>query len=201
MDNEAKIHVLADAAEVRLGHPFRGAIPAVAGGSVAVVQIRDVGPTGIKDEAELLKTEIAGRKEPDWLAADDILLGARGANPSATLLKNPPFRTVCSPHFYVIRVRQPERLLPAFLAWQLNQPPAQRYLRQSAEGSLQLSIRRSVLEGAPVQIPPLHRQHAVIALAHSAKAERAALEALIKNRESELALLAERLLTSPSEAA
>lgn len=188
-------------AEVRLGHPFRGAIPAVAGGSVGVVQVRDLGPTGIRNEADLLRTEVAGRKAPDWLTAGDILLSARGSSPSATHLASPPARTVCSPHFYVIRVKQPHRLLPAFLAWQLNQPPAQRYLRQSAEGSLQLSIRRGVLEQVPIQIPPLDRQHAVIALARSAEAERTALEALIKNRESELALLAERLLSTPSEAA
>jgi hypothetical protein len=193
--------VLGDVAEVRLGHPFRGAIPAVAKGSVRVVQIRDLRPDGIKNESDLLRTELAGRKAPDWLAEGDILLAARGTNPSATYLVNPPPRTVCSPHFYVIRVKQPNRLLPAFLAWQLNQSPAQRYLRQSAEGSLQLSIRRGVLEQVPIQIPPLDRQHAVIALARSAEAERTALEALIKNRESELALLAERLLSTPSEAA
>lgn len=98
------------------------------------------------------------------------------------------------PHIYVIRVKAPQQLLPAFLAWQLNQAPAQRYLRQSAEGSNQLSIRRTVLDMTPIRLPPLSLQQAVIALEQAAQAERAALHALINNRTAELAILAERLL-------
>lgn len=192
---------LTDIASVRLGHPFRGSIPAVQEGTVRVIQIRDLCPSGIKNEADLLKTEIGGRKDPEWLKEGDILLSGRGATPTATCLLNPPPRTVCSPHFYVIRVKQPGLLLPIFLAWQINQPPAQRYLRQSAEGSHQLSIRRSILDQLPIRIPLLEHQHAVVALARTADAERAVLEALIKNRESELSLLAERLLTPSSEIA
>ncbi|ALN90177.1 hypothetical protein LG3211_1201 [Lysobacter gummosus] len=110
------------------------------------------------------------------------------------MLDDPPQRTVCSPHLYVIRVTQLQRLLPGFLAWQLNQLPAQRYLHQSAEGSHQLSIRRTELEKVEIRIPPIEQQRAVIELERTANAEREALKALINNREAELAAVAERLL-------
>lgn len=194
MMNDALTVTLREVAEVRMGYPFRGAISEVAGGTIRVVQIRDVTRAGLRSCDDLAVTEVQGRKEPDWLLDQDVLFVARGANAYSTVVTNPPARTVCSQHIYVIRVKNRERLLPAFLAWQLNQAPAQRYLSQSAEGSHQLSIRRTVLDVIEVKIPPIHQQRVAIALAQMAEVERHVFEALIKNRETELASVAARLL-------
>ncbi|WP_249040855.1 restriction endonuclease subunit S [Marilutibacter maris] len=123
-----------------------------------------------------------------------MLFVAKGSNAYAAPVPRAPERTVCSQHIYVVRVKEPGYVLPAFLAWQLNQPPAQRYLRQSAEGSHQLSVRRSVLDATQIRIPPLEQQRVVVELERLARAEREAMQSLIKNRETELAILAERLL-------
>lgn len=191
MTNDA---VLSEVAAVRLGHSFRGAVPEVEGGDVRVVQIRDLNRGGLKDRDALLRTELRGRKEPEWLQGEDVLFVAKGWNAFAAPMQGVPERTVCSQHMYVVRVKEPGTVLPAFLAWQLNQPPAQRYLRQSAEGSHQLSIRRSVLDATRIRVPPIEQQRVVVELERHARAEREALLALIKNREAEMALLAERLL-------
>ena len=191
MRNDALLNEIAD---VRLGHPFRGAVPEVESGSARVVQIRDLSRDGLRNCDGLLRTELEGRKDPDWLQDQDVLFVAKGANAYAAPVLRAPERTVCSQHIYVVRVREPDHMLPAFLAWQLNQSPAQRYLRQSAEGSHHLSIRRSVLDATRIQIPPLEQQRAVIELERLARAEREVMHSLIKNRESELAIFAERLL-------
>lgn len=194
MRNDAKIRTLGDVADVRQGYPFRGAIPETPSGTVRVIQMKDLTRAGLRDCDSLVATEVEGRKEPDWLRDQDLVFTARGMSNYAVLLNEPPSRTVCSPHLYVIRVRQPQQLLPGFLAWQLNQQPIQRYLRQSAEGSSQLSIRRSVLESIQIRLPPVEQQRAVIELERTANAERDALKALIQNREAELAAVAEHLL-------
>lgn len=191
MPNDA---VLSEVADVRLGHPFRGTVPEVDGGSARVVQIRDLSRDGLKDCDALLRTELGGRKNPDWLQDKDVLFVAKGSNAYAAPVLRAPERTVCSQHIYVVRVKEQNTVLPAFLAWQLNQPPAQRYLRQSAEGSHQLSIRRSVLDATHIRIPPLDQQRTVVELERLARMEREAMQSLIKNRETELAILAERLL-------
>lgn len=191
MANDALLNEIAD---VRLGHPFRGAVPQVEGGSARVVQIRDLSRHGLRDCDALLRTELEGRKDPDWLKDEDVLFVAKGSNAYAAPVLRAPERTVCSQHIYVVRVKEPGYVLPAFLAWQLNQPPAQRYLRQSAEGSHQLSVRRSVLDATQIRIPPLEQQRVVVDLERLARAEREAMQSLIKNREMELAILAERLL-------
>lgn len=194
MQNDAVLLTLGDAADIRSGYPFRGAIADIPNGSVRVVQVRDVSRAGLRHRDALMTTELEGRKEPGWLLDQDVLFVARGANTYASLVVDPPPRTVCSPHIYVIRVKQPARLMPAFLAWQLNQSPAQRYFRQSAEGSHQLSVRRSMLETTQIRIPSIKWQQAAVELERVAYAERDAMQALIKNRETELAILAERLL-------
>ncbi|HET9033881.1 MAG TPA: restriction endonuclease subunit S [Dokdonella sp.] len=195
MGNDAIIRKLGEVAEIRMGYPFRGAIPEVPGGSVRIIQIRDVTRVGLNNCDDLLTTEVEGRKEPDWVLDQDVLFVARGAHAYSALVTRPPARTVCSQHIYVIRVKAPDRLLPAFVAWQLNQVPAQRYLRQSAEGSHQLSIRRAVLEMTEIRIPPIELQSAMVNLMRAANAEHDTFQALIKNRETELAILAARLLT------
>ncbi|WP_425478499.1 restriction endonuclease subunit S [Dyella dinghuensis] len=187
---------MGELADIRLGYPFRGGISEVPGGAVRVIQTRDLSRDGLKPQSDWLTTQMEGRKQPDWLLDQDVLFAARGTHTYAALVTLPPAQTVCSPHLYVIRVRAPQQLLPAFLAWQLNQAPIQRYLRQWAEGSHQLSIRRTVLEGALVRIPPLEQQRTAIKLQRAALAERDALQALITNREMELAMLAEHLLAN-----
>jgi hypothetical protein len=191
----AHLSTVGNVAHISLGHPFRGAIPEVPGGTVHVVQVRDVNPAGLTRCDALLRTEVDSRKEPDWLRDQDILFVTRGAVPYAGLLTNPPARTVCSSHIYVVRVIRTDLLLPAFLAWQLNQGPVRRFLRQSAEGSNQLSIRRTVLDGIAIRIPPLDHQQTVIEMQRAAFAEREAMEALMRTREVELEAVAERLLT------
>lgn len=101
--------------------------------------------------------------------------------------------SVCGPAFFHLRVKSGVAVDPAFLAWQINQPPFQRLLMQSAEGSGQLSIRRPVLEALPLAVLPLPQQHHIVALDHAARAERATLRRLIQNREQQLHALAEAL--------
>jgi restriction endonuclease S subunit len=195
MVNDSRSKPLREVAHVSLGHPFRGAIPEVSSGGVHVVQVRDVNPSGLTDCDALLRTEVDGRKEPNWLRDQDILYVTRGTVPYAGLVTKPPPRTVCSSHIYVVRVIRTDVLLPAFVAWQLNQAPVRRFLRQSAEGSNQLSIRRTVLDRIAIRIPPLDQQQTVVDMQRAASAERETMEALIRSRELELESVAERLLT------
>lgn len=187
-------HLLGTVATVRQGHPFRGAIRAVAEGDVQVIQLKDLAADALRPDAPLLRTVLRARKTPDWVRDQDILIAGRGNHPLAMLLRDPPPATLCSPHLYVIRVEHPQVLLPAFLAWQLNQPPAQHYLRRQSAGSRQQSIRRSVLDVLPVQVPPLIQQQRVLALARRVRDEQDCLEALIRNRQQQLAAVAERML-------
>lgn len=190
--------LLGTLATVRQGHPFRGAIRAVADGDVQVIQLKDLAVDALRPDVPLLRTVLRARKAPDWVRDQDILIAGRGNHPLAMLLRDPPPATLCSPHLYVLRVEHPQQLLPAFLAWQLNQPPAQQYLRRQSAGSRQQSIRRSVLDQLPVQVPPVDQQQRILALARRVRVEQDCLEALVRNRQQQLAAVAERILAGPA---
>ena len=97
---------------------------------------------------------------------------------------------VCSPHFFVIRLTDPTAILPEFVAWQINQRPAQEYFQREATGSYILNIRREVVENLLLVIPPVDQQRAIIALARAAGIERAALSKLIDNRNHQIEAIA-----------
>lgn len=196
MTIDANLVELGGAVDVRAGYPFRGSIDESVDGDVLAVQMKDVDPEHGVAWAGVTRTLLAGRKHPEWLKAGDVLFVSKGARFYAVCIDAPPAPAVCSPHFFHLQVAPHASLLPAFLAWQINQSPFQRQLQQAAEGSSQLSIRRPVLESLVLSVPPLADQHRIVALAKLARQERRALHQLIHNREQQLQALAEDLAQS-----
>lgn len=175
------------------GYPFRGSIEESAEGSSLAVQMKDVDPDHGVNWLGVTRTSLSGRKQPDWLKANDVLFVSKGARFYAVCIDEPPSAAVCSPHFFLLQVLPRAELMPGFLAWQINQPPFQRQLQQAAEGSSQLSIRRPVLESLTLSVPSLADQQRIVALADLARQERRTLHQLIHNREQQLQALAEGL--------
>lgn len=196
MPIDAITYELGSAVKVRSGYPFRGSIDEAVDGDTLAVQMKDVESEQGVSWAGVVRTSIAGRKQADWLKAGDVLFVSKGARFYAVCVDEPPGPAVCSPHFFHLRVAPHSPLLPAFLAWQINQPPFQRQLQQAAEGSSQLSIRRPVLESLSLNVPSLADQHRIVRLAELARQERRALYQLIHNREQQLQALAEDLAQS-----
>ncbi len=186
--------LLSDIAEIKAGHPFRGKIPEVGDGEAYVIQIRNINEDGDIEWNQLVRTNITGRKSPDWLVNGDVLFAARGQRNIAACITDINRPTVCAPHYFVIKVHSDKAILPEFLAWQLNQLPAQKYFAQAAEGSLQLSIRRPVLESLQVTIPSMPEQAAIIGLYNQVKKEKQTYNALIENRSKQMQYVASNLL-------
>ncbi len=181
---------LADVAGIGAGYPFRGSIEDAPEGDVAVVQIRNIDADMGIDWPSVSRTQLTGRRKPDWLGQGDILFSARGNRNVAALVGVVPGQAVCSPHFFLIRVEDVGKLLPAFVAWQINQEPIQRYLSTSATGSYITSIRRQVLEDLPIVMPPLEEQRTIVAFNGAAMRERHLLLELIENRNRQMRSLA-----------
>ncbi|MGE4442389.1 MAG: restriction endonuclease subunit S [Desulfomicrobium sp.] len=186
---------LSELVNVLPGYPFRGKIDHDPDGEARAVQMKDVSESGGVAWDELVRTELKGRRKPDWLQSGDVLFLVRGNKNFAVHLDEVPFPAVISPHFLLLKVRRNAKLLPAFLAWQINQAPAQRYLDASAEGTVQRSIRKGVLEDLPLVAPELEAQQVVMNYAQAARSETEAYMELIANRERELKAVASMILT------
>jgi len=180
-------------AEVRAGHPFRGAIEASTEGNGYVIQTRDQHSDGQIVWDQLVRAEVGGRGEPEWLKNGDVIFSARGSRHLASVMTEVDRPTVCSPHFFVIKVKIAQ-MLPEFLAWQLNQQPAQRFFQSTAEGSAQVSIRITMLEEIELAIPSIEAQRQVVQLANAAFKEKQLLNNLIQNRQRQMAAIAADVL-------
>jgi hypothetical protein len=183
---------LGDIADIRSGHPFRGSIEPDVNGDVHVVQVRNTKATGEIVQDEVITTTLTSKKQPDWLKTGDILFVAKGAKHYSALVEDLPKQTVCSPHFFLVRIKPAfkELVTPEFICWQLNQLPAQRYFQTTAEGSLYLSVRRKILEYVPITMLPIEKQRQLTAMHRCAVKEQKVLQQLIDNRQQQLEAIA-----------
>jgi len=111
----------------------------------------------------------------------------------------PPEHTVLSPHFFQIRLHEGSGILPEFLAWQLNQAPAQKYFAQSAEGSSVVGVRKSLLEDLDIICPPLSEQQKIMQAVYCWREQKNVLQAMSNNHEKLMASIANKVLNKPKE--
>ena len=189
---------LASLGAISAGYPFRGKIDALPEGRVAVIQMRNADPDAGIDWNGLSRIELPRVSSKTFLRPGDIILSTRGGRNFPYYIEERAEDVVCSPHFFVIRVKE-GTILPQFLAWQMGQKPAQDYFAAGATGSYILNLKREVVESLPIIIPPLAEQHRIVELNAAAQAERATLSRIIENRATEMAVIAQQLLTPASK--
>ena len=189
-----KIKKLFEIAKVLPGYPFRGRISERMDGDAHVVQMKNVSPDEPVEWKTLLKTKLAGKRKPDWLMQGDILFLLRGNHNFAAYIDQVLVPAVISPHFFLIRINKDVDLMSEFLAWQINQTPAQHYFKIAAEGSLQRSIKRPVLEQLKVVIPDMEKQKQIVNVNTLTVRETNLYHSLIKNRKQMLNGMAMDLL-------
>lgn len=185
--------LLKEIANVSSGHPFRGKIVESNDGNGKVIQIKNVDEDGTIDWDNLITSDIQSRFNINWLRANDIIIPNRGRKLVSAHLEHEPRGVVVTPHFYIIRVFD-DQVDPAFLSWQLNQSVSQRYFEVSAEGTLQTSIRKAVVEDIQLTIPPIGIQKKIVKLNDACNKEKTVLTSLIENRKKELQGITNSLL-------
>ena len=194
---------LQNIATIKAGHPFRGKIPEVDAGDTRVVQVRDVDDNGSILWDKLIRTNITGRKMPEYLQEGDIIFAARGHKNFAAYVDKSTANAVCAPHYFLIRVNQDSlatniasspKVISAFIAWQLNQKPAKKYFKNISQGTAVNSIHRTLLAETPLTIPSIEIQQTTVALANAHIKEQQTLQALIASRNAQMEGIAKRLL-------
>jgi restriction endonuclease S subunit len=120
--------------------------------------------------------------ERHLLRQGDVLFAAKGTKNFAAVynLEEP---AVASTSFFVIRLEEEfrHRVLPEFLAWLINHPGAQAYLKGQAMGSSIVSISKGVLEELEISKPSIQKQQLILNISK------------LRNKEIELRQQIERL--------
>ncbi len=186
---------------IQAGYPFRGAIQNIPTGSVKAVQAKDISELGVLCCDDLIVTELSGKREADWLKQGDILFIAKGAKHVASFVDRDLERTTCAPSLFLLHIKPQwlDLVDPLFITWQLNQMPLQQYFQRSAEGSMQISIRKPVLAAAPIALPDLQTQRTIAKLYSASLKENELLYKLINNRQQQLNAIAAELMQSTEQ--
>jgi hypothetical protein len=162
--------VLSSLASIKVGYPMRGRIEQVDGTGIRAVRLKDVSQSESIKWDECIETDLAGRNEPHWLEAGDVLFAAHGSHNTASYIDESfnelSFKAVATPMFFVLRVFE-DSVLPEYLSWFINAVPSQRYFEQHAEGTRTKSVRRQVLESLDVVIPSQEAQEKIVSLANN----------------------------------
>jgi len=190
---DAKINAVAACAEITAGFPLRVAADSLPTGDTYFVQMRNIdSDTGIK-WGETACVSLPTKREPYWLQEGDVLFAARGAKNYAVIVDHPPGKAVCSPHFFVLRLHDASPVTPEFLAWQINQKPAQDHFLRNATGSHIPNIRKQVLAELQLAVPCHEEQERIVSLSKAAAKERHIMNRLIEIRIQELEAIASGL--------
>jgi hypothetical protein len=148
----------------------------------SVIQIRNVTEFGTLDLSGLAKTELEEIPSRFFLGKGDILFCARGARNHAAACTVDADRVVVESQFFILTIPA-EAVLPEYLAWYINQQPAQRYLEERTSGSHVRMILRDDLLDMPVIVPPLSVQQQILELRRLQILEQAILSRLGQKRQ------------------
>lgn len=97
------------------------------------------------------------------LHVGDVLFAAKGTKNIAAVYEEHYPKAVASTSFFVIRLSAPE-VRPDYLAWFLNHPTTQVFLKAQAMGTSIPSISKQVLEEVDVPIPSIEIQTSVLSI-------------------------------------
>ncbi|PRB05011.1 restriction endonuclease subunit S [Microbacterium sp. MYb64] len=163
--------LLGDICSIRSGLTFRDRLRDVREGGVLAVQQGDLTPAGEFNPDRALRID-APTHSSHRVHSDELVIRSRG-----------PFWSAWAPGDYgeplvavapLFILHPTSDVHPAYLAWYVGRPAAQRFLTTEAMGTGVKMIPRAVLEKLPIDVPPLATQR-VIALSSSLAARERAL--------------------------
>lgn len=172
---------LRDVAQIRTGYTFRGSLKEAASGNTAIIQMKDTSDEAILNTAAFARADIAPMSEHYFLREGDLIFRSRGLQNTTVLIGQALARTICIAPLLFIRILPAQPVLPAYLHWYINLPETQNSMNIFARGTAIRMIAVESLEGLALPLPPLERQHKIVATA-SLNREIRALEARLAEK-------------------
>jgi len=155
---------ITEVADIQLGYQFRKKIEPVGDGTHWVIQIRDFNESHLLNKEALSRVRIDKPSEQYLIHQGDVLFLSRGHRNWAAAIVDDLKDTVAVSHFFVIK-RKNATILPEYLAWYINQSPAQEYLHNIARrGTHMPLVTLSAFKGLTVEVPDMATQHQIVEL-------------------------------------
>lgn len=163
---------LSDACTIHTGFTARGKLEPAATGGVLAIQLRDISFDGFVDPERLTRVQLQDLADRYFVRSGDVVFRSRGDRNTASALDD----RLQEPALAVLplMVLRPKRdvVTPEYLAWAINQSPAQRHFDIAARGTNIRMIPRSSLEDLELDVPDIEVQEKIVAVNALAERER-----------------------------
>jgi restriction endonuclease S subunit len=182
--------LLKDMVTIRSGRLFRGKIEPDPIGHYQVIQIGDIDVGRKLSYQDLTRINLPDIKPSQLVQKGDVLFISRGMRKHAVAIIEELNNVITTSQIFILRPS--ERLLPEYLAWYLNQLPAQRYLEEHSSGTNVSLINMEAFGKLPVRAPKLDIQQKIVRISELSVRERELAELILKKRSAliEMSLLA-----------
>jgi restriction endonuclease S subunit len=177
---------------VSSGKSFRKAVTAIDNGEHFVLQMKDIEQkeNGAQINCDgLVKTIIESKKPIPFLQKGDVIIATTGAKRSAFVFDGYPEKMVATQHFLILRAKEPLNLSANFIASVVNMPKSKASLNQYSTGSYQSMHSVKSLSKLPFPTMTKIEQDQFLKLEIEVTEEKAILQELIEQRETQLASL------------
>ncbi len=171
---------LKDIATIHSGYPFRERIKPDASGQYLVIQVGDITPDATLSKESLARVKLPAAPRNQILEQGDVLFICRGPRKQAVAIIEPVENTIVTSQFFVLRPAR--EVLPEYLAWYINQRPAQRYIEEHSTGTSASLINLEAIKRLPVETPPVETQSLVTKIHRLSLREKELMEAIQSKR-------------------
>lgn len=159
---------LSDVVQIDAGFSIPGAIHHDPAGAYQILLPRHIDEDGrpfvYEDRQHATRLALPKKRaDPYLVQPGDVLFMARGEKNRATVIRSCPQGSVAGNAFFVLRSKADD-ILPEYLAWYLNQVPAQTAIAQIRTGAGTPLVQRHQLGGLPIPVPPLEQQKMIAQL-------------------------------------
>jgi len=178
-----KVHIT-DIADINIGYQFRAKIEPTDDGTYPVIQIRDFNENRLLNIDRLIRVNIDKSAEQYKINKGDILFLSRGHKNWATPIVDDLKDAIAASHFFVLKIKSSD-ILPEYLAWYINQAPAQEFLHINARhGTHMPLVPMFAFKGLSVEVPPKETQKKIVELSRLMEKEKQLLTELQEKRSS-----------------
>ena len=130
------------------------------------------------------------------LQTGDILVASKGHDLFSVVFHSLKYPAVASSMFIILKLYDPQIILPEYLAWHLNHPKTQKILSGSSKGTSLQSITKDIIGNLELPIPPVQKQRALLYVM-TLLAREAQLKSKIENLRN--SIIQHQLLSAISE--
>lgn len=192
---------LSEIADIQVGYQARGKIEENLDGDFTIIRPQDFSDEGCLrcDEAMRFSSSSKVDAQKYLITAGDVLFQARGHNHLSYLIEEPLEKAVAANTFYIIRLKEHEKVLPAYLTWWIKQADVQTYFKQEQVVSTIPFISKAVLLNTRIRIPPIEIQAKISKLMQLWQRDKELARQLTKKKEILINTVARKATINPQE--